>query len=186
MVEFIDKVVSYLNGLFSGVLNTLVLVLVILLVGFVLGRLVGRLVGRLLHEFEVDNVLHKAGFKVPVEQSLAALLSYLIYFVAVALALAQLGLTTFVLYIIVGGAVLLILVATVLGIKDFIPNLIAGFFIFRKGLFHEDQIILFKNIEGKVKRISIIETEIETKTGDMVYVPNSLLVKSTLLVRKKK
>ena len=55
MVEFIDKVVSYLNGLFSGVLNTLVLVLVILLVGFVLGRLVGRLVGRLLHEFE-ENV----------------------------------------------------------------------------------------------------------------------------------
>lgn len=167
-------------------LNTLVIVLIILLLGFVAGRLVGRLVGRLLREFEVDAILHRAGIKFPVESSLAALLSYLIYFIAVVMALGQLGLTTFVLYIIVGGAVVLILIATALGIKDFIPNLIAGFFIFRKGLFTEGQTILFKQIEGKVRRISIIETEIETKNGDLIYVPNSLLVKSTLLVRRKK
>ena len=180
-----ETALNYLNTLFSAFLDRIVIALIIVLVGFIIGRLVGRLLSRVLHEVELDNILSKAGFKMPLEHTIATLLAYLIYFIAIVMALNQIGLTTAALYIIVGGAVLLVLIATVLGIKDFIPNMIAGIFIYRKGLFKEGQTIIVKNVEGKVKRISIIETELETKKGDVIYVPNSLLVKSTLMVRKK-
>src|SRR3989344_8068188 len=180
-----ETVLGYLNTLFSVFLDRIVIALVIVLIGFIIGRLVGRLLLRVLHEVELDTILSKAGFKMPLEHTISTLLAYLIYFIAVVMALNQIGLTTVALYIIVGAAVLLVLIATVLGIKDFIPNLIAGIYIYRKGLFKEGQIIIVKNVEGKVKRVSIIETELETKKGDVIYVPNSLLVKSTLMVRKK-
>ena len=121
----------------------------------------------------------------PLEHTISTLIAYLIYFIAIVMALNHLGLTAVALYIIVGGAVVLVIIATVLGIKDFIPNMIAGIFIYRKGLFKEGQTIIVKNVEGKVRRVSIVETELETKKGDLIYVPNSLLVKSTLMVRKK-
>ncbi|HLC74386.1 MAG TPA: mechanosensitive ion channel domain-containing protein [Candidatus Nanoarchaeia archaeon] len=184
--DIVQNSTDYLNGFFSGILSKLIIALLILLVGFIIGRIVGRVVGRLLHEIELDNILSKAGFKMPLEHTLATLLSYLIYFIAVVMTLNQLGLTTVALYIIVGGAVVLIIIATALGIKDFIPNIIAGIFIYRKGFIHEGQRIIIKNIEGKVSKISIIETELETKSGDRIFVPNSLIVKSTLIVKKAK
>jgi small conductance mechanosensitive channel len=183
--DLFGRSVDYLNGFFSGILNKLVVALIILLVGFIVGRIVSRVLSRILHEVELDNILEKAGFRMPLEHTLSTVLSYLIYFIAVVMALNHIGLTTVALYIVVGGAVLLVIIATVLGIKDFIPNMIAGFFIYRKGMFTVGQRIIVKNLEGRVKKISIVETELETKQGDMIYVPNSLLVKSTLLVKKK-
>ena len=176
---------SYINSLFTGVLNKLVVALIILLIGFIIGRLVGRIVGKLLHEIELDSILKRAGLKMPLEKTIATLLSSLIYFAAIIITLNEIGLTTTALYIILGTAVVLVIIATVLGIKDFIPNIIAGIFIYRKALFHEGQKIIIKNVEGRVKTISIVETELETDKGDLIYVPNSLLVKSTLIVKKK-
>ena len=169
----------------SDILGKLITALIIILSGFILGRLVGRLLGRVLHEIELDNILSRTGIKMPVEHTLATLAAYLIYFIAVIMALNQLGLTTVALYIIVGGAVVMIIIATALGIKDFIPNMIAGIFIYRKGIIRENQRMIIKNVEGKVKKISIIETELETKNGDIILVPNSLIIKSTVIVKKK-
>lgn len=184
-MEFINSGISYLNELSSGIIGKLSAALLILLVGFIIGRLVGRLLGRVLHEVELDNILNKTGFKMPVEHTLATFAAYLIYFIAVIMALNQLGLTTAALYIIVGGAIAMIIIATALGIKDFIPNMIAGIFIYRKGIIKENQRMIIKNIEGKVKKISLIETELETKSGDIILVPNSLIIRSTVIVKKK-
>ena len=177
---------GYLNNLFSGLLTNLIVAIIVLLAGFVIGRVIGRIVQKVLHEVELDKMLYKSGFKMPLEHTLGMVTSYIIYFIAVVMALNQLGLTSVVLYIIVGGAVLLIIIATLLGIKDFIPNMIAGFFIYKKGLFREGQKIIIKNVEGKVTKINLFETELETKKGDKIYIPNSMLVKSTLVVKMKR
>jgi small conductance mechanosensitive channel len=185
IIDSVQRSALYLNTLFSGVLAKLAVALIIVLIGFIIGRIVSRLVEKVLHELDLDKTLTKAGFKMPVEHTIALFLSYLVYLIAIIMALNTLGLTTVALYIIVGGAVLLVLIATALGIKDFIPNMIAGIFIYRKKLFSPGQKIMITNVEGIVKKISIIETELETKSGDLIYVPNSLLVKSTLTVKKK-
>jgi small-conductance mechanosensitive channel len=179
-----QKTLTYTTDIFSETLVKLIVTLIILIVGFIIGRVVGRIAEKVLHEIELDHILSKAGFKMPLEHSLATMLSYLVYFIAVVMTLNYVGLTVVALYIIVSGAVLLVLVATILGVKDFIPNLMAGIFIYRKSLFQVGQRINIQNIEGKVKRISIIETELITKKGDLIYIPNSLLISSTLTVKK--
>ncbi|HLC20239.1 MAG TPA: hypothetical protein VJK72_04930, partial [Candidatus Nanoarchaeia archaeon] len=72
-MQLLDRSLAYLNELASGLVGKLSTSLIILLVGFVLGRLVGRLIGRLLHEIELDNIVQKTGFKMPVEHTLATL-----------------------------------------------------------------------------------------------------------------
>ena len=175
----------YVEGVFSGFLSKLIIAVVILLVGFIIGKVVGRLVQKVLHELELDTILKKMGLKITLESASGMIVSVLIYFIAIVMALNQLGLTTVILYIIIGGAILLILVSTILAVKDFIPNLIAGFFVHKKGYFQEGNKIKVKGLEGKIKKISLIETEIETNKKDIIFIPNSLLVKTAVLVRKK-
>ena len=38
--------------------------------------------------------------------------------------------------------------------------------------------IKFNGIEGKICKLGMLELEIETKKGDTIYLPNSLLIKS--------
>ncbi|MFC1801656.1 mechanosensitive ion channel domain-containing protein [Nanoarchaeota archaeon] len=176
----------YVESLFSGFLSKLVIAVVILLVGFIIGKLFGRLVQKVLHEFELDRIVEKTGLKMTLESLIGTLVSFLIYFIAIIMALNQLGLTTIILYIILGGAILLILVSIILGVKDFIPNMIAGFFVHKKGLFKEGNKIKVKGVEGKIKKISLIETEVETAKKDLILIPNSLLVKTAVLIKRKK
>ena len=162
----------------------LIIALIMLLTGFIAGRLVGRIVGRLLHEIEVDRTLEKRGWTMPIEESAATLVSYLIYFGAILVAINHIGLTQVFLYMITGGAVLLVVVGTLLGIKDFIPNFIAGIFMYRKQMYRVGQSVIIKNVEGNVRQINIIETQIDTKEGDRIFIPNSLLIKSQVVVKK--
>jgi len=182
----ITKTIStYLNNFFSMFLGKLVVAVVILLVGFIIGRVSERVIQKLLHELEVDRLMKRTGIKFSLETVLSSLIAYLIYFIAVIMALNQLGLTTIILYIILGGIIVLIIVSTILAIKDYIPNMIAGFLIFRKDMFKEGQRVKIRSTEGRVKRIGLVETEILTKKGDKIFIPNSLMIKSEVIVRKK-
>ena len=73
-----------------------------------------------------------------------------------------------------------------LSIKDFMPNMFAGFFIHQKRFIKEGDIIKVDNIKGKIVHVNLVETTIETKQGDIIYIPNSLLTKKTIVKVKKK
>ncbi len=182
---FTERVTFYLNTFFSKFLGKLIVAVIIVLIGFIIGKICERLIQRLLHELEVDRVMGKTGLKISLENIISSLVAYLIYFIAVIMALNQLGLTTVILYIVIGGIIVLIIVSTLLAIKDYIPNMIAGFFIFRKEKFREGNRVKVNGTEGKVKKIGLIETEILTKKGDKIFIPNSLMVKSKVIVKKK-
>ena len=53
------------------------------------------------------------------------------------------------------------------------------FFIFRKKMFKEGQKVKVNSTEGKVKKIGLVETEILTRKGDKIFIPNSLLCSRT-------
>ena len=98
--------------------------------------------------------------------------------------LNQIGLTTFVLNVLAAAFIVLIVVMLLLGIKDFIPNLIAGISLYRKGFIKVGSKIKVNNIRGKVVNMTLTETQLKTRSGDLINVPNSVLVKS--VVSKKK
>ncbi|MBD3310584.1 mechanosensitive ion channel [Candidatus Woesearchaeota archaeon] len=185
--EILSENVWYLNQMFSQIATKTVVSLIILLIGFIIGRLVGRVSQKLLHELELDRILRKsAGIKISMEAVAGHGISYLIYFFSIITALSQLGLTTTVLNMISAGIIILIIVSVFLSVKDYIPNFLAGLVIIRKELVRPGEYIRTRNLEGRVIHIDIFETRLETKQKDVIYIPNSLLVKNEIVkVRKK-
>ena len=183
-LRFVEPIYDYLNSLFSGLVAQIIIAIIIVLAGFVIGRIASRLLNLLLHAAGLDDGLKKVGLKFSLEATLSLLVAYAIYIAAILIALNSLNLTSIILWIIVAITVVLIVVATILGIRDFIPNFFAGLYVFRHGTIQVGDHIRVAGVEGKVIRISIIETELETKHKDHMIVPNSLLTK-TIVVKKK-
>ncbi len=175
------------SSVFSGLLTKLLIALIILLIGIIIGKVAGKLTHRVLREIELNNIVKKAAkININLEEFISALATYLIYFIAVVMALRQIGLATIVLDIITIIIIMIIILAVFLSIKDFIPNMIAGIFLHQKGLIKEGDRIEIKDAEGKVVYINLVETRIQTKDGDMIHVPNSLLTKERIIIKGKK
>jgi small-conductance mechanosensitive channel len=104
--------------------------------------------------------------------------------VAIVFALDQLGITAFVLYIIIGLLALVIAAAFVLSIKDFIPNFIAGWRLSRKKLFAVGDTVTIGSVTGKVKEAGLLETKLQSRK-DVIHIPNSILFKQEIRVRKR-
>lgn len=182
-----EKTIEFFRKIFSGIFIDITIAIIIILIGFIIGRVVGRLIQGLFHELELNNILKKAtGIKVSFEEIAGRFVSYFIYFATIIMALDRIGITSTILYIIAGAIITIVIISLILAIKDFIPNVIAGFFIHQKRHFKEGDQIKVKDVEGKIVHINLIETRIKTKANDIIYIPNSLLTKNEVKVKGRK
>ena len=182
----IYKGINTLDTLLSGVFTKIVVAIIILLLGFIIGKIMGRLIQKVLHEFQTDKALkNAAGINFSIEHLIGALLSYFIYFISIIMALNQIGLTSIILNMLSGAVILLILISIILAIKDFVPNMVAGIFIFQKGIIKKGDKIAFDKINAKVLETTLIETKLESKSKDTIYIPNSALIKKEITKLKR-
>ena len=172
-------------GVFSDLLTKIVLALMILLIGFVLGKIVGRLTYVILHEAELNRVLKKIGTKVSIERSLSKILEYFVNALAIIMAVNQFGITGIVAYVFAVLLLAFIVISLFLSFRSIIPNVIAGFFLMKKDKIKIGDTVKVNNLEGKVTTIDFFETLIKTKSGEIIHVPNVLLEKQVILVRRK-
>ncbi|MCK4522299.1 MAG: mechanosensitive ion channel [Nanoarchaeota archaeon] len=179
---------SYEKILSSSLFSRLILAIIIIFAGFVIGRVVGRLIKRILHEIELNSILKKATkLNIHIEEVTGNFVTYFIYFAAVIMALNQIGLTTTLLNMIMGAVIVIIIISIFLGLKDFVPNIMAGIFIHQKRFIKKGDTIKVQNIEGKIIYVNLVETRVKTKQGDIIYIPNSVLTKQEFVkIRKKK
>ncbi len=177
---------EFISGILSQFFTKIIVAIVILLIGFIVGRIAGRLLHKILHEIELDKILKKAGIKIALEDILSHFLTYFIYFITIIWALSELGLTTTILNMVSAAILIVIIVAVLLAVKDFIPNAFSGFFIYRKDLIKPGDRIKINGLEGKVKKISLVETEVETRKGDLILLPNSNVTKKAIIVKKRR
>ncbi|PIN81989.1 hypothetical protein COV11_00300 [Candidatus Woesearchaeota archaeon CG10_big_fil_rev_8_21_14_0_10_30_7] len=175
---------SWLTGRVGEYLTKIVLAVLIVLIGFMIGKVIRRVTQRFLHEAELDKLMSKLDFKSSVEEFLSRTLEYLVYFVTIVIAIDKLGLTITILYILSGAVLLFFIVAFFLGIKDFFPNFIAGLVLMKNGKIKPGQTIKVGDVEGKVLSVDFVETKVKTKKGDLIYVPNSLLYRQNVVVKK--
>ena len=184
MIEYLQDTIAYLSN-FRGLYSMLLVAFIILLIGSIIGKLVGKLTERILHEIEIDNILKKAsGMNVKVEKLIAGFVTYFIYFITIIMVLNQLNVTTTVLQMLSAAVIIIIIVSVILAIKDFVPNAFAGFYIYRRKLIREGDNIKVKGIIGEVVHINLVETKLETKDGDTVYIPNSAITKTEITKMK--
>ncbi len=189
MVEIITRILEYLNSLFTTYLTKFVGALIILLIGIVIGRVLGKLLKRMLHEFEFDTFIRKTTpIKLSLEEFISHLIEYIVYFSSIVYSLSKIGLVSTVFQFISLIIILFVILSIVLGLKDFIPNILAGIRVQQKENFKEGDIISIQDkdsiIEGKIISLNLLELVLETKKGDVIYIPNSLLTKS--LIKKSK
>jgi small conductance mechanosensitive channel len=182
MAGLIDTIISAYEAArasTTGLFYKFVVSIVLLLIGFILGKVFGRLLFKFLHSFEVNEAFHKlTGVTLKIEEIAETFTTYFIYFITIVLVLQQIGLATTILHLIAAGIIILIVLSTFLGIKDFIPNAVAGFFIISKKELKVGQKIKVKGLTGRIIEITLVETKIETKTGDIIFIPNSVLSKT--------
>ncbi|MBI4738675.1 mechanosensitive ion channel [Candidatus Woesearchaeota archaeon] len=181
-VEILDQTFTALQVPLAGVVSQFIIAIFILLVGFILAKILGRIVYKLLHSFEINNSINKlTRVSVAVEEIAGSFTTYFVCFVTIVMVLQQMGIATTILHMISAGVIIIIILSTFLGIKDFIPNAIAGLFIQREQMIKVGETIKVKGITGSVTDISLVETKLLTKTGDVVYVPNRAITKTEVI-----
>ena len=163
---------------------TIAVGIAILLIGFAIGILVKKFLHRLLKEIGLNKVFSKVGVTYNLETVISSIASYVIYLFTIVIFLDKLGIKSVVLYLFVGGVLMLLILTFLVGLKDVIPNFVAWIFIQRKGKVQEGHHVNVREIAGVVEKVGYLETEIKTEMGDILYVPNSLFLKSKLRVKK--
>lgn len=174
--------INYIVNTLSGLMTKLIVAVIIILIGFIIGRVLGKLTQKVLHELEIDRILKKkARIKFSVEKAFGRFVAYFIYFLTIIGALNQVGLTTTILHMISAAVLIVIVISIILGIKDFIPNLLAGMHINRQDMIKEGDRIKVRGTEGKVMSIDLTEIKLQTRKGDIIFIPNSILIKEEIV-----
>lgn len=182
----LQTIFSYINDIFRNIYLKLLSAFIILLIGFIIGKIVSKVVGKFLHDIEFDKVLKKAmRINVSLEKGISSFSAYIIYFITIIIVLNQLNVATTVLQMLLAAVIIVIVVSILFAIKDFIPNMFAGYRIYKHDLINVGEIIRVKGVEGRIIEITLLETKLKTKEGDVVYLPNSIISKSEIIKLNK-
>ncbi|MFT4313420.1 MAG: mechanosensitive ion channel domain-containing protein [Candidatus Woesearchaeota archaeon] len=165
--------------------TNIVIAVIILISGLVIGQVVKRLLLLTFSEFKLNEILQKTmNVQTKFDDLLSTIISWIIYIFAVLFALLQIGLSTIFVNILFIFVLILILVLLFLSLKDFIPNLIAGLIMHNKKYFRVGDTITLHLVEGKVDSFDLFQTIVKKKNNDLIYVPNSYIVKHRVKVKK--
>ena len=147
----------------------------IIIIGLVIGRALGNATKRILKGMEVNNWF-RSGLKLKfnAESFFSSLIAYVVYFVAVLLALGQIGVSMYVIKIILLVAVGMAILIALLASKDLLPNFFAGLYLMKTKKIKVGKSIKIRGFEGKIIDFNLIETKIETDKEEEVFIPNSL------------
>ncbi len=157
----------------------------ILLLGLVIGRFLSKLTAKIVKEIELNKIIKgTTAFKLPLEQILSSTIRYVIYFISLILALNYLNLTKTIFYIVLALILATLIAFIIVSIKDFIPNIISGIILNKKRSLKIGDKIEVQNTKGKILEINLVETKIETSEKDIIWIPNSILLKN--MVKKIK
>jgi small-conductance mechanosensitive channel len=162
-------------AVFRSVTNRIGVVILIILFGFIVGRIVGRLIFRGLKELELERFFRKTSHSF--EEGVAQVIEYIIYVVTVLIALDTAGILVYLLSSIAGIIVLILALSALLSFRDFVPNLFCGLILKHKKSICVGECIVLGNIVGKVTKFGFLSTQLITKSGDVLSVPNCFVLR---------
>ncbi|MBT4538936.1 mechanosensitive ion channel [Candidatus Woesearchaeota archaeon] len=158
--------------------------IVILFIGFAIGVLAKKFLLRIFKEIELNKWSKKLNINFNLERGVSSLISVIIYLITIILFLNHLGVTSIVLWVVIGATLLLAILTFLVGVRDLIPNLLAYFILKRKKHVKVGKVVKIREISGTVERVGYLETEIKTEQKDTLYVPNSLFLRNKLWIKR--
>ncbi len=180
-----EKMAVNVFQLVEQYLVKVVIGIVILLIGFGIGVLAKKITYRIFKEIKLNNIFSSLGITTNLEKGVSNIISYVIYLITIIFFLDHFNIRSIVLYLIFGAVLMLIILTFLVGLKDVIPNFVAWLIIQQKDKVKEGRHVNVKEISGIVEKIGYLETEIKTDRGDILYVPNSLFVKTKFWIHKR-
>lgn len=170
----------------SPLIIKLVIPIVVLIIGVVIGKLVKRALSRIMKSTGLNSALKSFNMNFNLENFIVLSVTYLIYFFSVLVALEILGIGTYFLRVVTWAVILFVLISLFLSLKDVIPSAVAGLIILVNRLFKEGDLIAVNEMEGKIKKMNLLEVSLETASGDILIVPNSFFMKNIVVKKKKR
>lgn len=146
----------------------------------VLGLAIIYIAGKLASKF-LFKFFQKTPFPENIENAIVRISKYAIYIIGVFVIIALLGFDLMSLIVGLGAFSIAISYAT----STIIQNLVSGLLVQADKAFQIGDRIVIQGIEGKVVKISVRTTVIETKEGHWVYIPNALFM-TNLVTRKNR
>lgn len=169
----------------NSILLEIFVALTIIVGCLILGKIVGKVLEKFIKKVALNEIIFSSTkIKLNLDKTISTIVSYVIYFFGFVWALDYLGIASTVLNLLSGAVLILALILAFLAFKDFIPNMTAGIFIHAKGFLKEGDRIKLHDIEGKIIYLNLVETRIKTKSGDIIYIPNSRLTRYEVIKKK--
>ena len=145
--------------------------LVIIGVGILLADILGKLTKKILESFEIEKILKNRKF--PVIDFISSFVKFFVYIIAIVWGIFQMNIELIVLVIFIIFVTIFIIWKILMGIRCFVPNFIARL----KLNLNKGKTIEMKHIKGKIIEGGILESKVRSIDGEILYVPNKLLVK---------
>ena len=148
-------------------------------IGVILALAITYIAGKIVSKF-LFMLFEKTPFPRNIENTIVKISKYVIYVVGIFVVISLLGfdLTS----IIIGLGAFSIAIS--FAMSTIIQNLVSGLLVQADKAFRLGDEIEIKGVIGKVVKISVRTTVVETEEGDLVYVPNSFFM-SNPVTRKK-
>jgi MscS family membrane protein len=144
----------------------------------VLGLAITYIVGKVVSK-SLFKLFQKTPFPENVENAIVRIAKYVTYIIGILIVIAFLGFDLTSIIVGLGAFSIALSFAT----STIIQNLVSGLLVQADRAFQIGDTIMIQGIEGKVVKISVRTTVIETKEGHWVYIPNALFM-TNLLTRK--
>lgn len=144
--------------------------LVILMVGLALAVLIKKILIRILREVELNKWGGTTG---DLESGISSLASALVVLATIYFSVKQLGIPSWILYLGLAIIGLVVIFLSLMGAKDIPLNLIAGMKVRQK--LKVGQELSIAGISGKIEKIRPLNIVLKTKSGDQLYLANTLL-----------
>lgn len=147
----------------------------------IIGIVIGTFIGSRIVSFSLRKIFDKTPFPEKIEKSIVTLSKIVTWIIGFFVVLGMIGvdLTAFV----VGMGAFSIAIS--FAMKDIIQNLVSGVLLYADRPFKVGDSIKIKNYGGVVKKISIRSTTLREDDGDLVIIPNTMLVTNPVKRYKK-
>jgi small-conductance mechanosensitive channel len=151
---------------------------VVQVVEVVLALAITYIAGKLISK-SLFKLFKKTPFPENLENGIVKISKYVVYVIGILVVIEFLGFDLTSLIVGVGAFSIAISFAT----STIIQNLVSGLLVQADRAFQIGDRIMIQGVEGKVVKITVRTTVIETKEGHWVYIPNALFM-TNLLTRK--
>lgn len=153
--------------------------IILILIGLISGILAKKISYRLLEFAELNKAMAKAKISLDIEGLLSSALMYAISISTLIIVLRRLGVASLLLYALLGLIAFLIVLSSLVSLKDIIPNL-QGWAHLQQQHLKLGSAIKLNGIEGQIQRIGYFEMQVRTQNQELLYIPNAYFIKKEL------